>query len=131
MSRLQHSLDQLAEALARLHEAFEQPVEAPLVLDGTIQRFEFAFELFWKAFMLTLADSGIETRSPREAIRGAYAAGIVASEDAWLALLRARNLTTHTYNQTLARQVYEVVRASMHSMDSAMEALREGNAADK
>ena len=38
-------LDDLERALARLDEALTVPADAPLAIDGTIQRFEFAFEL--------------------------------------------------------------------------------------
>ena len=43
--RRRDRLGDLGRALDRLDEALAVPPEAPLVVDGTIQRFEFTFEL--------------------------------------------------------------------------------------
>lgn len=44
------SLHNLGSAIERLQEALQEPLTNNLALDGTIQRFEFVFELFWKSF---------------------------------------------------------------------------------
>jgi hypothetical protein len=44
MTRLDLRLETLAHALDRLAEALAVSPDAPLAIDGTIQRFEFAFE---------------------------------------------------------------------------------------
>jgi len=111
------AVEKLERALARLEEALAEDPSAPLVLDGTIQRFEFVFELCWKAMRAVLADQGIETASPRGTIRAAYAAGLIDDEAAWLALLQARNETSHTYDEAQARQVYARIRDSLSGTD--------------
>ena len=42
------SLRNLGAALERLREALQEPETNSLAVDGTIQRFEFVIELFWK-----------------------------------------------------------------------------------
>jgi hypothetical protein len=51
-----------------LAEALEEPESNPLAIDGTIQRFEFVYELFWKTFKNLLETEGITTYTPKEAL---------------------------------------------------------------
>jgi hypothetical protein len=45
---LKNALESLGNALDRFAEAIAHPDPDDVVMDGTIQRFEFTFELFWK-----------------------------------------------------------------------------------
>ncbi|MBE0510941.1 MAG: nucleotidyltransferase substrate binding protein, partial [Gammaproteobacteria bacterium] len=56
--KIQQSLTNLGRALTRLEEALKEPDTNSLVIDGTIQRFEFVIELFWKAFKRILSREG-------------------------------------------------------------------------
>ncbi|MFN0095959.1 MAG: HI0074 family nucleotidyltransferase substrate-binding subunit [Dehalococcoidia bacterium] len=107
---LERSLAKLTRAVDRLAEALEEPESSRLAIDGTIQRFEFVFELFWKTFRRVLLAEGLDPATPREAIRSASAAGIIEDETVWLALLQARNETPHTYDEEKARAVYSIIR---------------------
>ena len=42
--KIGQSLRNLEQAVTRLKEALDEPETNPLAIDGTIQRFEFAFE---------------------------------------------------------------------------------------
>lgn len=117
--REQLSLTTLERAIHRLEEALAQPLESPLALDGTIQRFEFVFELTWKTLRLVLANEGTQVNSPRMTIRAAYSAGLLSAEETWLALLEARNLSSHTYNDEIARTVYATIRTAFAEIQSA------------
>lgn len=66
------SLLNLGKALERLREALQVPQESVLAVDGTIQRFEFAIELYWKTLKRLLAQEGIVTNTPRETLQRAY-----------------------------------------------------------
>lgn len=48
--KVEDSLANLGRAMGWLREALEVPRTSPLALEGTIQRFEFVIEIFWKAF---------------------------------------------------------------------------------
>jgi nucleotidyltransferase substrate binding protein (TIGR01987 family) len=104
------SLESLGRALERLREGLELPEAAPLAIDGTIQRFEFVIELFWKVLKRALAAEGIETATPREALQRAYQAGWLADETTWLSALRDRNATSHLYDEAAARAIYSRIR---------------------
>ncbi len=116
-------MNELEQALARLAEALREPDSNPLWLDGTIQRFEFTFELFWKVTKRLLDAEGIDARTPREVLQRAYQAGWLDDEETWSALLRARNATSHTYNEATALSIYETVRTALPEMQRAVRVL--------
>lgn len=76
-----------------------------LVRDGLIQRFEFCFELAWKAVQATAAGEGVVVRSPKTALAYALQVGWAQDEALWLRMLEARNLSSHTYDERLADEL--------------------------
>jgi nucleotidyltransferase substrate binding protein (TIGR01987 family) len=114
----------LGRALDRLREALAEPADNPLAIDGTIQRFEFAIELTWKALRRLLVREGVTTSTPREALQEAYRVGWLADEGAWLQMLRDRNETSHTYNEAVARRIYASVRSSFPEMERTYRLLK-------
>jgi len=123
--KARQSLHNLGQALERLREALDEPVTTSLVVDGTIQRFEFVIELYWKTLKRLLADEGIQTETPRESLRAAYAAGWISDEALWLEMLRDRNLTSHIYDEAAARRIYERVQANFPELLSTFVSLEE------
>ncbi|HHV62700.1 MAG TPA: DUF86 domain-containing protein [Firmicutes bacterium] len=121
---IQQKLNNLGNAIVRLREALNEPPENPLLVDGTIQRFEFTFELFWKTFKALLEAEGMEIATPKEALRRAYQAGWISDEQAWLRMLRARNETSHVYNEAAARRIYEQIRQDFPAMEAAFGKIR-------
>jgi nucleotidyltransferase substrate binding protein (TIGR01987 family) len=122
-AELHRRFEQLRHAVDRLREALAQPDDNPLAVDGTIQRFEFTIELFWEAMKRLLVHEGIETNTPREAVQRAYQAGWLDDETAWLEMLRARNETSHAYNEALARRIRDQVRRDFPAMERALSSL--------
>lgn len=121
---LQHLLDDLSRSLDRLGEALNVSEEEPLAIDGTIQRFEFTVELFWKTVRRLLARQGIEANSPKAALQQAYRQGWLDDEQRWLDLLTDRNLTSHADREELALEIYRRVPAHRAPMRDAFDRLR-------
>jgi nucleotidyltransferase substrate binding protein (TIGR01987 family) len=121
-----HRLDDLAQALDRLEEALAVPETAPLAIDGTIQRFEFVFELCWKAMkaLVELNSPSAEASSARAAIKAAFAAGWIDDEVAWLDLLDMRNATSHTYREAVTRNVYGRIKLRTPMIRGSLPKLR-------
>ena len=117
------SLRELERALARLAEALALPEDSELWVDGTVQRFEFTIELYWKTLRQILDAEGIETATPRQTLRQAYRSHLIDNETAWVSLLKARNATSHAYNEALARRVLETVKRRFPVMRDTLPAL--------
>jgi nucleotidyltransferase substrate binding protein (TIGR01987 family) len=89
----------------------------PLAIDGSIQRFEFCFELGWKLIKKMLMDvEGIEVLSPKKALQSAYQLGWIEDEQAWLKMLNDRNLTSHTYREEYAQEIYSKLPLHLKQM---------------
>ena len=78
--------------------------------DAVIQRFEYTFELSWKTMMAASRYLGAEAKNPRDAIRSAFKFSWIQNPDAWFDAMDARNQTSHTYHEEVAKEVFEVAR---------------------
>ena len=113
---------EVRNAAARLQEAVAQP-DSSIVRDAVIQRFEFSFELVWKALKLYLERQGHECGGPRPTLKKAFAEGLVATPeeaDVWLQMLEDRNLTSHAYDEALATRIYQHVVRDYSALLGAM-----------
>lgn len=99
----------LTSAIVRLRDVLGQS-ENDVSRDAAIQRFEFCFELAWKAIQERARDEGLDCQSPKSCLTLAFKASWVVDEREWLAMLADRNLTSHTYDEDLAKAVYGRLR---------------------
>ena len=104
------------QRLANLNRAFTQlekgvAIDTPSDIEtqGIIQSFEFTFELAWKTLKDYLEAQGVECAFPREVIKHAFQAGLLADGEVWLEMLGKRNLLAHTYDEKLAKEAYELI----------------------
>lgn len=99
-------LSDLESAFARFQEVMAMP-ESDLQRDAAIKRVEFTFELCWKTLKAVLDFEGVGfLKSPREVLRNAHVVGYIEDAIVWEAMLEARNLTVHTYQEELTRLVH-------------------------
>ena len=107
----------LRAALERLGEALHEP-KSDIVRDAAIQRFEFSFELFWKALKARADDEGLRVVSPREALRAAFQLSLLDDDEQVFQMLEDRNRTSHLYNAVMAEEVFSRL-AGYHALMSA------------
>ncbi|MFT5836583.1 MAG: nucleotidyltransferase substrate binding protein (TIGR01987 family) [Candidatus Azotimanducaceae bacterium] len=97
------------KALAKLESILLDPVDEK-TRDAAIQRFEFTTEICWKALQVTLKEKfGEEIRYPKGCYEAAFRVGLI-DEELCLSLnqtVRDRNLTSHTYHETLAVEIFQ------------------------
>ena len=84
------------------------------IRDSVIQRFEFTYELSWKFLSrhlaLDLGGEAVDKLSRRDLYRTGAEKGLIRDAATWFEYHTARNTTLHTYNVSIAEQVYEVAR---------------------
>ena len=78
---------------------------------GVIQRFEYSFELAWKVLKDYLEESGlvISPVTPRQVLKDAFAAKIIADGQVWIDMLDHRNLLAHTYELAIFEKAVEAI----------------------
>jgi nucleotidyltransferase substrate binding protein (TIGR01987 family) len=118
MTKLDSLIEDLQAANARLMEALAL-ASTPINKDGTIQRFEFTFELAWKAMQAYLRDQGLDAASPKRSIREAARLGLIAKPEEWLDFLEHRNNIAHSYNEAMADEIY----AALHPLPALVDSL--------
>ena len=119
--------DNFVNAAHRLAEAVTdyQNIRNDTVRDGMIQRFEFTFELGWKALKEYMLDAGMQNtlQFPKQVLREAYAAELIDDERLWLDMLDARNSTSHIYDDRQAAAVMSGVQERYYKALRALASL--------
>ena len=104
-------LDNLEKALGNLEMALAIQEADLIQRAGMVQFFEICFELSWKVLKDYLEAQGFnDLNSPRGNIKKAFEIGLIVDGSAWLKGLEDRNMTSHIYNETIARQVEDFIR---------------------
>jgi nucleotidyltransferase substrate binding protein (TIGR01987 family) len=98
-------------ALKQLEEALTENISTnKLAIDGTIQRFEFTFELSWKLLKKVLEYNGTQVDSPRPVIKESYQKKYIKDGEGWITMLEDRNQTAHTYDQKKSLDIYNNIK---------------------
>jgi nucleotidyltransferase substrate binding protein (TIGR01987 family) len=109
--RWKQRFDNYLKAFQTLVEASELAEErelSNLEQQGLIQSFEFTHELAWNVLKDYLENQGlVNIIGSRDATREAFKNGLISDGEAWMDMIKARNLTTHTYNPNIADDVAE------------------------
>ncbi len=83
---------------------------------GLIQAFEFTHELAWNILKDFLESRGaINLYGSKDATREAFTKGLITNGDEWMAMIQARNRSSHTYNEKTAHEVAVAILSSFVS----------------
>jgi len=92
------------------YESAAVPHLSQLETEGLIQRFEYTFELAWKCLQDLLSERGYkEIRGPRPVIEQSFQDGIIQDGVLWFEMLKARNETTHIYDEKTLQEIAKKV----------------------
>lgn len=107
--RWRQRFDNYQRALQTLSRAVALSAERPLSeleQQGVIQVFEFTHELAWNMLKDFLEAQGIAGLiGSRDAIRTAFKNGLLQEGETWMEMIKARNLSSHTYQLELANRL--------------------------
>lgn len=118
--RWQQRLINYSRALAQLGRAVELAQSRPLSeleKQGLIQAFEFVFELAWnlmKDYFLYQGNPAIT--GSRDAIRTAFKQGVIDDGEGWMEMIKSRNQTAHTYNESVANEITDKIMALYYDL---------------
>jgi len=79
--------------------------------EGLIQRFEYSYELAWKTMKDYLEEQGtiINPVTPRNVIKEAFSAQIIADGQVWVDMILHHNLLAHTNDFSKFQEVLDAV----------------------
>jgi nucleotidyltransferase substrate binding protein (TIGR01987 family) len=81
-----------------------------IIKEGLIQRFEYTHELAWNVMKDYLLEvGGINTIGSKDATREAHRAEIIDDGDIWMEMIKSRNLTSHSYNEKTAEEIFNKI----------------------
>jgi nucleotidyltransferase substrate binding protein (TIGR01987 family) len=108
MSEVDLALEKFKTALTRLEEGVKKIQSMPqddLGKDGVIQRFEFTFELLWKALKIFLESKGVLCKAPIDCLQEAFRLGLIRDDVAFGDMLKDRNKTSPIYSKDQAEEI--------------------------
>lgn len=96
------------KALKQFKDAIEANPQERLAQEGLIQRFEYTFELAWKCLQDILQERGFsEIRGPKPVVEQAFQDGLIQDGVLWMEMLRARNESTHLYDEKSFLKIFD------------------------
>ena len=117
--------DNYQRALQTLSRAVVLSAERPLSeleQQGLIQGFEFTHELAWNMLKDFLEAQGIAGLiGSRDAIRTAFKNGLIQEGETWMEMIKARNLSSHTYQLELANRLASEILQRFYPAFVALE----------
>jgi len=100
------ALDRFINVVDR-EQKFKEDGFEDVYLDLVVKRFEFTYEMSWKALKRYLNFLGIEATNPRNVFKEAYAQSIISDENIWLDMIEQRNISSHIYDELEIREILD------------------------
>lgn len=102
------------KAFSQIQEAVELMAIRDLTAlekQGLIQTFEYTHELAWKTLKDFLENRGnTDIYGSRDAVRQAFALGLIEDGETWMQMIKSRNLTSHTYDESTADDIIKIIK---------------------
>ncbi|AFI84968.1 nucleotidyltransferase [Methylophaga nitratireducenticrescens] len=108
--RWKQRLDNWNRALQQLDRFMAYETLNELEEQGLIQSFEYNHELAWNTQKDFLQDQGyVDLFGSKNVARKAFEVGLITNGEVWLDMIKSRNLSSHTYNRAVARQIVDAI----------------------
>lgn len=119
-----------AKALSQLKGAVELAQKrqlSKLEEQGLIQAFEFTHELAWNTLKDFLEERGVQDLyGSRDTTREAFKTGLIVNGEAWMNMIQSRNLTSHTYEESTAKEIVSAILKTYHAEFEALHVKFDG-----
>ncbi|HUT02805.1 MAG TPA: nucleotidyltransferase substrate binding protein [bacterium] len=115
-------LNNFSKAMAQLTKFIEKGDLNELEKQGLIHAFGYTYELAWNTLKDFFEAQGeTDIYGSRDVFRLAFRRGLIENGEAWMDMIKSRNLTSHTYDEAVAS---EIVSAILESYFAEFEALK-------
>lgn len=98
------------DALRNLSNALSITQPSDLERDGTIQRFEYCYEIAWKLAQRVLKENGVIAEYPKSVFRELGRLGWIQNVEEWIEFQQSRNETSHEYGVKYAVASYKLAQ---------------------
>ena len=97
---------QLEKAMELAHQRSLSKLEE----QGLIQAFEYTHELAWNTLKDFLESRGVRgIYGSKDTTREAFKIGLIENGEVWMDMIKSRNLTSHTYNESTAATIASAI----------------------
>ncbi len=135
LTTFEKAISSLGKAVDALNDESFSDYSADLafiIKSGVVQHFEFTYELCWKYMKRILNEIAgtylVEGLSRKELFRMAAEYKLIDDPIPWFAYHAARNITSHTYNQSIADEVAGLALPLYNDSLKLLEQLKKKNA---
>lgn len=105
------SYETFKKAHSKLKEFIETYNGSEKDRSAIINAFQYTFELWWKTLQKYMQEQQLlEELGPAATIRGAFHYQFIDDGDAFMEMLKDRNLITHTYKEDVAIDIYTNIK---------------------
>lgn len=123
--RWKQRFDNYQRALKTLTEAVDLACLRPLSQleqQGLVQGFEFTHELAWNVLKDFLESKGfVGLIGSKDATRLAFKNDLIHDGEIWMDMIKARNLSSHTYNTEIAEAIVHDILTRFYPAFSALQ----------
>ena len=103
------------KAFAQLEEAVSLSTYSKLEQQGLIKGFEITYELAWNTLKDLLQDQGYTSiLGSKDTFRLSNQVGLITNGDIWMEMVKSRNATSHTYDESTANEITEAIRENYY-----------------
>jgi nucleotidyltransferase substrate binding protein (TIGR01987 family) len=104
----QKAFEKFAKAVDGKDEYYQQGF-GDIYLDLIVKRFEFTYEMSWKAIKRYLDYIGLGCTGPRMCFKEALTQQVIENEDIWIDMIEQRNLSSHIYDEDEIKEILEKI----------------------
>jgi nucleotidyltransferase substrate binding protein (TIGR01987 family) len=107
--RYKHFMQAFSQLEKAVLLARQRPL-SDLEEQGLIQSFEYTHELAWNVLKDFLEEQGLKNLyASKDSTREAFKRGLIQNGEVWMDMIKSRNLSSHTYNQDISREIAEKI----------------------
>ncbi|QQV75165.1 hypothetical protein H6P87_00711 [Rickettsia tillamookensis] len=111
-------------------EEFRKHLDTEQNKAGSIQAFEFCYEVAWKMMKRFCEKSGKTPYILKDVFREAAVSGLISDPTRWFKFIEIRNITVHTYNEKNVELVISIFDDFADAVDELIKNLEKYSGSD-